>query len=78
MFLSSEIRYTLNYLLESTATFLNYLFMVKVKVTEAINRLKMCNFFSYLRLHVLSCLGTVCPSHFLMHAISFESCIIGF
>ena len=28
--------------------------MVKVKVTEAINRLKMCHFFSYLRLRVLA------------------------
>ena len=44
MFFSLEIRYTLNYLSESTANFLNYLFMVKVKVTETINRLKMCHF----------------------------------
>ena len=39
MFFSLEIRYTLNYLSECTANFLNYLFMVRVKVTETINRL---------------------------------------
>ena len=54
MFLSSEIRYTLNYFSESKLHFLNYLFMVKVKVTEAIDQLKMCHFFSYLRLRVLA------------------------
>ena len=45
MLLSSKLRYTLNYLSENTLHFLNYLFMVKVKVIETINRLKMCHFF---------------------------------
>ena len=46
MLLSSELRYTLNYLSENTLHFLNYLFMVKVNVIETINRLKMCHVFS--------------------------------
>ena len=73
--------------------FLNYLFMVKVKVTEAINRLKMCYFLifkilinfcdSVIMPQTLKKLGAYCfwvvrPSRFLMHAISFELCMLGF
>ena len=70
MLLSSELRYTLNYLSEKTLHFLNYLFMVKVKVIETINRLKyvICS-------HVFS---SVCDSIIMPQKVRGRGVYIGF